>query len=296
MTSPQRFLIVLGLLLLASAAFHGIVLLAATSDSWEGPLSWRKPILFGFSFGITAITIAFVASAIRLGTAAGWTLLGSLGVASLLETALISMQTWRGVPSHFNFSSLFDTSVFIAMGVLVTIIALALLVLTVLTFTSRRPVPPSLSWAIGAGMVLLIAAQVLGVLIITIGVEPAVTGDDAAVLGPDGVTIGVAGVLKSPHGIAIHAIQVLPVLALLALLTRWKEQRRMLAVGAAIAGYTLIVVVSTVQAYTGQATFALSWPTFIAAVLGVALLVVPAVAIIASISRGHIRARTRLSR
>lgn len=286
----QRFLLGAGLLLIASGIVHGIVFLA-TGGSWEGPVSWRKPILFGFSFGITAITVALIASALKLRTGAGWAILGSLGVASVLETALITMQTWRGVPSHFNFSSTFDALVFIAMGVLVTIVAVALLALTVPTFTSLRPAPPSLGWAIRVGMVLLIAAQVLGVLIVTTGVESTIIGEDTAVFGPAGVILGAEGVLKSPHGIAMHAIQVLPVLALLAFLTRWTERRRILAVGAASIGYTLIVVVSTVQAYTGQAVLALSWATLMTAVLGVLLVAVPAVAVVASIDRRRIRPR-----
>src|SRR5690625_552199 len=100
--SAQRFLLVCGMLLVVSGIFHGIVLFA-TGGSLEGPLSWRKPTVFGLSFGIMAVTIAFVASTLRLGRGASWFLLGSLGVASVAETALITMQTWRGVPSHFNF-------------------------------------------------------------------------------------------------------------------------------------------------------------------------------------------------
>lgn len=263
-----------------SAVVHGVVFIA-TGGPWEGPVSWRKPILFGFSFGITAITIAFIATALNLRRRTSWIVLGALAVSSTLETALITLQTWRGVPSHFNFSTVFDTSIFIAMGVFVMIVALSLLWLAVLSFTALRPIAPSLGWAIRAAMVLLIVAQVLGVLIITTGVVPAVMGDEDTVFGPNGVTIGVAGVLKSPHGIALHALQVLPALALLAQCTRWDERRRMLATGSAIVGYALLVAVSTIQAFTGHTPLGLSTAMF-PLILVAVLLVVPAVAMVIS--------------
>lgn len=269
---PQRFLLACGVLLVASGLFHGVVFLV-TDGSWEGSLSWRKPTVFGLSFGITAITIAYVASTLRLRKTLSWVLLGSLGVASVAETALITMQTWRGVPSHFNFTTAFDTAVFVAMGVLVMVVASTLVVLTVLAFTAMRPIPPSLGLAIRTGMVLLIAGQVLGVLIITMGVQPAVTGDDAAVFGPHGVVLGSAGILKYPHGIAMHAIQVLPVIALLGLVTPWSQRRRLYIVAAACLGYLLVTAVSTVQAYTGRGGLMLSWIEVAGVAVGFVMLV-----------------------
>lgn len=118
--------------------------------------------MFGLSFGITSVSIAYVATALRLRDIPSWLLLGALGLASVAETALITMQTWRGVPSHFNFATAFDTTVFISMGVLVAIVAGVLVVLTVLSFIAMRPIPPSVKLAIRTGMLLLIAEQILG--------------------------------------------------------------------------------------------------------------------------------------
>jgi len=225
------------------------------------------------SFGITAFTLAFVAQALRLRKTASWVLLGSLGIASVAETALITMQTWRGVPSHFNFATSFDAAVFNAMGILVSIVAVALLVLTIMSFTSMRAIPSGVKLAIRVGMVLLIVGQVLGGLMIASGVEPAVTGNDAAVFGPHGVILGDGGILKYPHGIAMHAIQVLPILALFGLFTRWNAGRQLSVVGAASVGYVLIVSISTVQAYTGRGGLTLSWFEIAVVLLGILLLV-----------------------
>lgn len=100
------------------------------------------------------------------------------------------MQTWRGVPSHFNFATSFDAAVFNVMGIIVSIVAVALLVLTIMSFTSMRAIPSGMKLAIRMGMVLLMVGQVLGGLIIATGVEPAITGNDAAVFGPHGVVAG----------------------------------------------------------------------------------------------------------
>lgn len=270
--APHHFLLACGILLIASGIFHGIVILA-TGGSFDGPLSWRKPMLFGLSFGITAATIALICPALRLSKTVSWVLLGSLGLASVAETALITMQTWRGVPSHFNFTTTFDAMVFQAMGIIVAIVATALLILTVLSFTNMRPGPSSIILAIRVGMLLLLAGQVLGALIIAHGVQPAVVGNDGAVFGPHGVVFGDTGILKYPHGIAMHAIQVLPVIGLLGLFTQWSPTRRYATVSAASLGYVLIVLVSTLQAYSGRGGLSLSWFEVGLLVLGVLLLI-----------------------
>lgn len=55
-TGYQTFLYAAGVLLLGSGLFHTLVFLP-DGGGWDGPLSWRKPILFGFSFGITVLSL-----------------------------------------------------------------------------------------------------------------------------------------------------------------------------------------------------------------------------------------------
>lgn len=52
-TAQQRFLWWCGTLLLASGAVH-VVVAAVYWASWWGAVSWRKPVVFGMSFGILA--------------------------------------------------------------------------------------------------------------------------------------------------------------------------------------------------------------------------------------------------
>jgi hypothetical protein len=154
---------------------------------WEGPVSWRKPITFGFSFGVTLLSLSSIMSFLPHRPRLGWILAATLGLASVTEVLLISMQQWRGVPSHFNESTPFDETVFSAMGFMVVLVGLSILVLTIWTFWELNA-PPSLAWAIRSGLLLMLASQALGGLIIANGTNV----DDPSGLDPNS-TLGEAG-------------------------------------------------------------------------------------------------------
>ena len=236
----QKFLYFVGFLLLASAVFHGVVLVVA-GGSLEGDVSWRKPILFGESFGLTAIFVAWVMTFLPKWRVPGWLLSIALGVANLYEVVWVSFQQWRGVPSHFNSNTHFDQALFGLAGVAIGVTGTVILVVTILAFF-RLQASPSLAWAIRAGMVLLVNGQVFGALMIAHG----------------GNSLGAAGAMKIPHALALHAFQVLPVLAWLLSFTSWSEGRRTWTVLLAAFGYTVVLVVSATQTFRGLAPSDLS--------------------------------------
>jgi len=236
----QRFLYLAGSLLLLSAAFHAVVLLV-TGGSLSGDVSWRKPILFGEAFGLTALTVAWVMTFLPKRNFSGWLLGGTLGVANVGEVFWVALQQWRGVPSHFNNNTPFDAAAFAAAGFLISLAGLVILIVTLQTFLSLQA-SPSLAWAIKIGLLLLIAAQVFGALMIMRG----------------GNTTGPAGAMKVPHGLALHAPQVLLGLAWLLTFTKLGEGRRTGVIAIASAGYVLLVAVSAYQSLTGLAPLQLS--------------------------------------
>jgi hypothetical protein len=83
-TGYQTFLYAAGVLLLASGLVHTVVFLL-DGGGWDGPLSWRKPILFGFSFGITVLSLGWILSFLPRRPRLGWLLAGPLGVAGVAE-------------------------------------------------------------------------------------------------------------------------------------------------------------------------------------------------------------------
>jgi hypothetical protein len=258
-TAFQRFGYACGALLVLSGVVHGGVYLV-DGGAWTGPLSWRKPIVFGLSFGITLLTVTWLVGFLRPGRLAGWLVVGIFSIASLGEVFLISMQTWRGVPSHFNNTTAFDEMVFSMMGTLVMVVGVMTAVVTVWAFL-RIDAPASLALAIRLGLLLMLVSQGVGVQMIAEG----------------GNTFGSQGALKVPHAVTLHAVQVLPALALVLLVTDTPERRRVRIVGLGAVGYAVLIASTMVQTYAGRAPLDLTVAASALAAVGLALLVASAV-------------------
>jgi hypothetical protein len=248
--------------------------------AWAGPVSFRKPTTFGISFGLTTITMAWVAGQLRISDRTGWLLLGTLAVADTSEVVWVSLQRWRGVAAHFNDQTTLDNLLFVIMGgAAVAVAATVILVMTVLAFTAMRA-SPSMALAIRAGLLILLAAQVVGGWMIQHGLGLAEEG------ATDGLTtFGAAGVMKVPHAVAIHGIQVLPALAWLLSFAAMPEQRRVGLVRVAVLGYVALVVVSVLQTATGVAPFDVGVAAAVLYLLGVALLGLALVAALLALRR-----------
>ena len=149
---------------------------------------------------------------------------------------MVTMQVWRGVPSHFNFSTPFDAAVFGIMGISISL-HLPLIVAVLVGSLFSLKADASFKWAISSGMLLLVASQIFGILMIV----------------NRGNTVGQAGQMKIPHALGLHAAQVLPLLALLLSFTNLSENKRARLVITAIASYTALLTISAFQALNGLA-------------------------------------------
>jgi hypothetical protein len=261
---PQRFAHLVGGTLVVVGLAHLIAWLVV-GGAWAGPVSFRKPTTFGISFGLTTITLAWVAGHLRISQRTGWLLLGPLAVANSAEVAWVSIQRWRGVAAHFAQGTP-DAQLFQLMGMVVVVTAAVILVMTVLACTAMSA-PPSMALAIRAGLGILLVAQAVGGWMIQHGIGPADAGVTEGL-----TTFGAAGVMKVPHAVAMHAIQLLPALAWLLSFADLEEPRRLGLVRVAAGGYGLLVVVSLLQTVTGAAPFDLSVAAAVLSLLGVALL------------------------
>jgi hypothetical protein len=232
----ERVACAVGGLLILSGLIHLAVLLV-TGSSWEGPLSLRKPTTFGLSFGLTLINVTLVASFIPLTNRTRTLLLGVFTAACLLETFLVSLQAWRGVPSHFNLETPFDAAVAqtLAIGGFALVVVIA--ALTVSAFRDRRPLPPGLRWAIRAGLLALVGAQLAGAVMIGTGVRLVVSGS------PE-LAYATGGWLKPVHAVLMHGILVLPLLAWAISKTAWDQRSQARAVRAGILVYAVAVIVA----------------------------------------------------
>ena len=233
----------IGVVLLISGLIH-LGILVISGASWMGPLSLRKPATFGVSFGLTLLTITWVSSFLRVGNRGRTILLSGFASACVLETALISLQAWRGVPSHFNIETPFDafvTQLLAAGGVILVAIIAAL---TFISFRATPATPAGMRVAIRTGLAVLLAAMVTGALMIARGMSLVFAGSpQAAYL--------TGGSLKPTHAVTMHAVLLLPALAWLLSLTGWSERRQLGAILVAATGYVVFAAAVAVGNLTG---------------------------------------------
>jgi hypothetical protein len=214
----ERVCYVIGAVLIASGLFH-LAVFAVDGGPWEGPVSWRKPTTFGLSFGLTLITIAWVVSFVRVGDRARTTLLGVFAGACVAETALITLQAWRHVPSHFNMETPLNTVISQTLAVGGGVLIVVLVTFTVRAFGANPGAPESTVLAVRAGFVTLLVALASGAIMIARGVVLVRTGHQQT-------AYSAGGFLKPVHAVTMHGILVLPGLAWLLSFTDLAESLR----------------------------------------------------------------------
>ncbi|MBO2459458.1 hypothetical protein [Actinomadura violacea] len=239
----ERACYAVGGLLMLGGLVH-LLVFAVDGGPWTGPVSWRKPVTFGLSFGLTLITIAWVSSFLELGERARRVLLGVFAADCVAEVALITLQAWRRVPSHFNMETPFDTAVSRMLAAGGAVLVVTLVALTVAAFRANPGTAPSMRLALRAGFAALMVALSSGAVMIARGVAAAQTGHQQA-------AYHVAAALKPAHFVTMHAVLVLPALAWLLTFTGSTEARRVRTVALATAGYGVaaaaVVAVSAVR-------------------------------------------------
>jgi hypothetical protein len=257
----ERVAYVVGLILFVSGLVH-VGILLVTGWTWIGPVSLRKAATFGLSFGLTLPSVAWATSYLRL--PARGLVLGVFIVTSVVESALISMQAWRGVPSHFNFATPFDTAVSTTLALGGGVIVLVGVVCTLAAFAGAGGLAPSMALAVRTGLVVLLVAFATGAVMVARGVVEARGGQ--AQLAYD-----TAGSLKPLHAVAMHVVLVLPALAWLLAHTSWAEARRLRLVWVAVVADAVLTAVVGYEAFAGIPPLT---PPLVLGALSVAALIV----------------------
>ena len=108
--------------------------------------------------------------------------------------------------------------------------------LAVLAWRTRPHAPASLGLAIRVGLSILVAAQLIGALMIARGMLQVFAGNPQVAY--------TAGSLKPTHAVAMHGILGLPLPAYALSFVDWPEQRCLRIVRVASAAYVLLIVVS----------------------------------------------------
>ena len=233
--------------MLSGLAHIGIWLVLG--GEWEGPVSWRKPILFGISTGMTVLSIGWLVPKLRP-SMTDMFLSAALGISLVVEVALITVQQWRGVASHFNHDGHLNTSIENWMTYLIVVATLVLAEYTRRSFTSLEA-PQDLKLAIRGGMAFLMASCLIGFAILYHGNAEVIAGNNPS-------TYGKAGVTKFPHGVAIHSLQLFPLACWLMAKFRFTIEQRTRLTGYLIASTAMLLLFSLIQTLSGQSRFDLA--------------------------------------
>jgi hypothetical protein len=270
-TAQQRFLWWCGTLMLASGAVHAVVA-AVDGGSWWGAVSWRKPVVFGMSFGILNWSAVWILRQLPV-RRWGWLPAGLLGGASMVELVAITLQRWRGEASHFNYKTGFDTAVWGVMSKVIILVALALAVLLVWSLVQSRGTPAA-RIAIVAGLSAIMVSGYIGYGMAAVGeAAAAATGHPPAT-----IVFGAAGSAKLAHALGLHGLQILALPAIGLGLRPASTRTQVAVMVVATAGYASVFAAVIATAYAGRAWISPSAPmALLAGIGGVAVLTAYAV-------------------
>jgi hypothetical protein len=245
----QQILFASGTALFVSMIVHGVAL-AVTGGSIHGPTSFRKAMTFAETGWLLCWAVGWL---LPLVTMRRWQR-GVVAVGTLLfamvETILMSVQVWRGVPSHYNTDAPFDLALFISTGVLAAVFIGAMSVLVVAAFRERR-LAPSLLLSVHAGTLLLLFGLAVGFVMI---------------MNSSGVWQGMAHLLETRfdmqvregeiggdlvllHAIGVHGLNLVPLAAWLLSYSRLSERARTLITAFVTFNIVVITVVLSVQVF-----------------------------------------------
>jgi hypothetical protein len=252
-------LFVSAMALLAVVSTVGIV---ADPRVLTGAPIWLKPFKFAVSFVLYGTTLAWMLSLLpRRGRIAEWA--GTIIVAmAVVEMVVIVGQVVRGTTSHYNETTPLNAALWQAMGASIMVLFTAHVVIGIVVL--RQPIADrAAAYAVGLGLGLSLLGMLAAV--------PMVAGQDTGVEGisgahsvgvPDGgpglplvgwSTIG--GDLRIGHFVGLHALQALPILAILLsrfVGTRLDERTRVRLLVVAGGAYGVFTMLLTWQALRGQ--------------------------------------------
>ncbi|MFG3601429.1 hypothetical protein [Micromonospora chersina] len=259
---------------------------------------WLKPLKFAISFVLYGTTLAWMLTLLpRRSRIAEWAATVIVAM-SVVEMAIIVTQVLRGTTSHYNGTTPLNGALFSAMGAAIMVLFVAQLVIEIVALLR-----PTADRVAGHAVRLGLGLSLLGMLV---AIPMVARTPDSAAEGISGAhSVGVAdggpglplvgwsttgGDLRIGHFVGLHALQALPLLAMLLnrfLGDRLDERTRarlLLVAGAAYGAATLLL---TWQALRGQP---LLRPDALTVAVAVALLAATATATGAVLARGQRRA------
>lgn len=262
-TSPELIATAALMLLVLAGAIVG---LAVDPTVITGAPTWLKPAKFAVSITIYTVTLAWIFTFIpewrRTRRVVGWITAATM----VIEIAIIGSQAWRGTTSHFNVATAADAALFQIMGAAIVLQTLVSIAVGVALWRQRFD-DLSLGGALRFGVAITIAGALTGGLMARptqAQLEAARAGERLTIAGahtvgaPDGGPglIGTGwstehGDVRVAHFFGLHAMQTLPIIALLLGRGRLRQEVRTRVVLIASASYAALYVILLIQALRG---------------------------------------------
>ena len=241
-----------------------VLLYAIDTREILGVSVWEKPLKFLMSATVYATTFSWLYAFVGKGKKLA-SLMGSL-IAIMLVVELIAITGMASVgsTSHFNVSTPFNIAVWSVMATAISIVWVATFLLSAGLWNSGRmsaDLRLAVRWAIGLGL------AGMGIAFTMTPPQPQQTLPEnwAGVAGAH--TVGAAdggpglpffgwsteaGDLRVSHFFGLHALQVLPLVALLFSVLIASDRIRVATITGVATSYTLVVVFTYVQALLGH--------------------------------------------
>ncbi|MEU8129979.1 hypothetical protein AB0B68_22425 [Micromonospora sp. NPDC049049] len=223
---------------------------------------WLKPFKFALSFVLYGATLAWMLSLLPRRSRAVETAVVIIVAVAVVENAWIVGQVIRGQASHFNDSTPLNTALFAVMGAAIMVLFFAHLVIGIVVLIQRIPdrvAATAVGWGLGLSLLGMLAAVPMALPMQDPGIEG--IGGAHSVGVPDGgpglPIVGwstTGGDLRIGHFVGLHALQALPILAILLsrFATRLDERTRVRLLVVAGGAYGVLTVLLTWQALRGQ--------------------------------------------
>lgn len=260
-----RVLFAAGAVLLAVMVFH-LVALVVTGGPVTGPVSLRKPATFAETGWLVAWSVALVLPLLRTRAWQRHVVGATVLLFGFVETAVIGFQAWRGVPSHYNFTTPLDAAL-MRGGAAGTagVFLIGVVVLLVVALRSRGTAA-SVRLGVVGGIGVLLVGCVIGLIMVfnNSGVFQGGIGENFSretgrYLGPDAATVGPQYLLLRPatdggdlvlvHAIGVHGLLLLAVPAVLLARTTMRLRRQLRTVAVMVASVGTAMALLLVHAF-----------------------------------------------
>ena len=235
-----------------------------------GAPAWLKPAKFAASITIYSLTLAWSFRYIPRATRTRRVVGRLSAVVMLIELGIIALQAARGTTSHFNVSTPLNAALFMIMGLSIVTQTLSTVAVAVALFRAQYA-ERALGWALRLGMLITIAGAFVGGLMTRPTEAQLVELRGGAVVASGAHTVGAPdggagmpvsgwsrehGDLRVAHFLGLHALQVLPLLAIALRRTRTSSAQRTRLIVTLAGSYAALVGLLLWQALRGQSLIA----------------------------------------